>query len=151
VEACLPLFEALGHPVRVGDQPHLANVVKLCGNFLIAAQIETLGEALALAGKAGIEGPRFLDLLTSTLFNSPVFKNYGSMIVERRFEPAGFAAALGEKDLRLLLAAAQSFQAPLPVASLIHDRFLTLLAQGGEQLDWAALGALAARDAGRPL
>jgi 3-hydroxyisobutyrate dehydrogenase-like beta-hydroxyacid dehydrogenase len=77
-----------------------------------------------------------------------VNKTYGRLIVERRFEPAGFAAPLGQKDIRLTLAAAETLQVPLPLASLLRDRFLTLLAHGGETLDWSAIGQLAAHDAG---
>ena len=149
VEACLPLFEAMGQKTfPVGDEPKAANLVKLSGNFLIASVIEALGEAMALVGKAGINGRQYLDLLTSTLFTAPLYKTYGAQIAERRFEPAGFAAPLGEKDIRLTLAAAETLRVPMPLASLLRDRFLTLLAHGGEGLDWSAIGQLAAKDAG---
>ena len=149
VDACRPLFDAMGQQTfPVGDEPKTANLVKLSGNFLIASVIEALGEALALVGKAGIDGRRYLDLLTSTLFTAPLYKNYGRQIVEQRFEPAGFAAPLGEKDIRLTLAAAEALRVPMPLASLLRDRFLRLLAQGGETLDWSAIGQLAAKDAG---
>lgn len=55
---------------------------------------------------------------------------------------------MGQKDIRLTLAAAEELRVPLPLASLLRDRFLTLLATGGEKLDWSAIGQLAARDAG---
>jgi len=149
VDACLPLFEAMGQKTfPVGVEPKAANLVKLSGNFLIASVIEALGEAMALVGKAGINGRRYLDLLTSTLFTAPVYKTYGGQIAERSFEPPGFAARLGEKDIRLTLAAAETLRVPMPLASLLRDRFLTLLAHGGEALDWSAIGQLAAKDAG---
>src|SRR4029077_1001059 len=149
LENCRPLFEAMGQKTfPVGDEPKAANLVKLSGNFLIASVIEALGEAMALVGKAGIDGRQYLDLLTSTLFTAPLYKTYGAQIAERRFEPAGFAAPLGEKDIRLTLAAAETLRVPMPLASLLRDRFLTLLAHGGEGLDWSAIGELAAKDAG---
>ncbi len=149
VKTYMPLFELLGQRTFVmSDKPEDANLVKLSGNFLIAAVIESLGEALALIGKGGIDQRRYLDLLTSTLFDAPVYKTYGRLIVERRFEPAGFAAPLGQKDIRLTLAAAETLKVPLPLASLLRDRFLTLRAQGGDALDWSAIGQLAARDSG---
>jgi len=148
VEACSPLFEALGQKTfSVGDKPPAANLVKLSGNFLLASVIEGLGEAMALVGKAGIDRRQYLEILTSTLFTAPVYKTYGGLIVEEKFEPAGFAAPLGYKDIRLTLAAADSLRVPMPVASLLRDRFLTLLAQGGEALDWSGIGQLAAKDA----
>ena len=149
VAACLPLFEAIGQKTfPIGDAPPAANLVKLSGNFLIASVIEGLGEAIALVGKAGVDRHRYLDLLTSTLFTAPVYKTYGALIVEQTFEPAGFAAPLGQKDIRLTLAAAETLRVPMPLASLLRDRFLTLLAHGGEALDWSAIGRLAAEDAG---
>lgn len=149
VQACMPLFEAMGQKtIRISDLPQAANLVKLSGNFLIASVLEALGEAMALVAKAGIDRHRYFDLLTSTLFTGPVFTNYGGLIAEQKFQPAGFAAPLGEKDIRLTLGAAETLRVPMPLASLLHDRLLTLIARGGEKLDWSAVGQLAAEDAG---
>ena len=150
VTACSPLLEAMGQKTfSIGAEAQAANLVKLSGNFLLASVIEGLGEAMALVGKAGVDRHQYLELLTSTLFTAPVYKTYGGLIAEGKFEPAGFAAPLGYKDIRLTLAAADSLRVPMPVASLLRDRFLTLLAQGGEALDWSGIGQLAARDAGQ--
>jgi 3-hydroxyisobutyrate dehydrogenase-like beta-hydroxyacid dehydrogenase len=150
LQACTPLFAAVGqHTVDMGEQPAAANLAKIGTNFLIASVIESLGEALALVAKGGIDPRRYLQLLTSTLFNAPVYKLYGEMIVERRTEPAGFAAPLGLKDMNLALSAGEELRVPMPIASLLRDRFLALLAQGGEQLDWSAIAQLAATDAGQ--
>jgi 3-hydroxyisobutyrate dehydrogenase-like beta-hydroxyacid dehydrogenase len=150
IDACLPLFEAMGQKTfPIGDQPKAANLVKLSGNFLLASVIEGLGEAIALIGKAGVDRRRYLDLLTSTLFTAPAYKTYGGLITEERFEPPGFTALLGHKDIRLTLAAAETLRVPMPFAAVLHDRFLTLLAHGGEALDWSAIGQLAAKDAGQ--
>ncbi|MGH9502312.1 MAG: NAD(P)-dependent oxidoreductase [Terriglobales bacterium] len=149
VDACMPVFEAIGQKTfRFGAKAPDANLVKLSGNFLISSVIEALGEAMALVGKAGLDQHQYVDFLTSTLFNAPVYKTYGGIIADRKFEPAGFAAPLGFKDNRLVLAAAQTLRVPLPLASLIYNRFLTLLARGGESLDWSAFSQLAAEDAG---
>ena len=150
VDACTPLFEAIGQRTfRFGNHPPDANLVKLSGNFLISSVIEALGEALALIGKAGLDQHQYVDFLTSTLFGAPVYKTYGGLIADKKFEPAGFAAPLGFKDNRLVLAAAETLRVPLPLASLIYNRFLTLLARGGESLDWSAFSQLAAEDAGQ--
>ena len=149
VEACKPLFEALGQKTfAISTEPTAANLVKLSGNFLLAAAIEALGEAIALVGKAGIDRGAYVDLLTSTIFPVPAYKTYGGLIAASRFHPAAFAAPLGFKDIRLALAAAENLRVPMPLGSLLHDRFLRLLAQGGDSLDWAAIGGLAAQDAG---
>ena len=151
VQACQPLFEALGQRTFViADEPPKANLVKLSGNFLIAAVIETLGEAFALVGKTGIDRARYLDILTNTLFAALIYKTYRGIIAEERYAPPGFKARLGFKDIHLVLGAAEALRVPMPVASLLRDRFLTLLATGAADLDWSALAALASRDAGEP-
>jgi len=147
---CAPLLDAIGQrTIVLSSTPSAANLVKLSGNFLIGSVIESLGEAMALVGKGGIDLHAYVDLLTSTMFPAPVYKTYGKLIADQKFEPAGFAAPLGQKDIRLTLAAAESLSVPMPIASLLRDRFLTLIANGGETLDWSAVGKLAAKDSGQ--
>jgi 3-hydroxyisobutyrate dehydrogenase-like beta-hydroxyacid dehydrogenase len=149
LEPLAPLFETIGQRTFVvSEQQPAANLVKLSGNFLIASVIESLGEAIALVGKAGVDPLHYIDILTSTLFSAPAYQTYGGLIARGEFEPAGFAATLGLKDIRLALAAADELAVPLPVASLLRDRFLALLANGGGHLDWSAIATLAGRDAG---
>jgi 3-hydroxyisobutyrate dehydrogenase-like beta-hydroxyacid dehydrogenase len=144
-----PVLDAIGkRTFIVSDTPKAANLVKLSGNFLIASVIESLGEAMALVAKDGIDRQQYVEILTSTLFGSSVYKTYGKLIADGKFEPAGFAAPLGYKDIGLVLAAADHLRVPMPLASLLRDRFLTLLAQGGDHLDWSAIGRLAGRDSG---
>ena len=146
---CRPLFDAMGQKtVEVGEQQPHANVVKLSGNFLIAATLESLGEAFALARKSGIEPHRFLGILTGTLFSAPLYQTYGSLIADEKYEPAGFPIALALKDVRLALAAADASTVPMPAASLVHDHLLAGLAQGEGDADWAALARISARNAG---
>ncbi|ORV11282.1 NAD(P)-dependent oxidoreductase [Mycobacterium celatum] len=149
LERLAPLFDAIGQRTfAVSDKPDAANLVKLSGNFLIASVIESLGEAIALVGKAGVDPLHYVDILTSTLFSGPAYQTYGGLIARREFEPAGFAATLGLKDVRMVLAAAEELAVPLPVASLLRDRFLALLADGRGHQDWSAIATLAGRDAG---
>jgi 3-hydroxyisobutyrate dehydrogenase-like beta-hydroxyacid dehydrogenase len=150
VEACQPLFAAMGEKIfSIGTEPAAANIVKLSGNFLIASAIEALGEAIALVGKAGVDRQAFVDLLTSSIFPVRTYVTYGGAIAGNKFKPAGFAAPLGFKDIRLAMAAAESLRTPMPLASLLRDRFLRLLAQGGDELDWSAIGGLATQDASK--
>jgi 3-hydroxyisobutyrate dehydrogenase-like beta-hydroxyacid dehydrogenase len=151
VDACRPLLDAMGQKTStIGAQPSAANLVKLTANFLQASVIESLGEAIALIGKAGIDRRAYVDLLTSTIFTSPAYKIFGPLIATGTFGPAAFAAPLGYKDIRLTLAAAEALRVPMPLASLLRDRFLRLFAQGDEKLDWSAIGGLATQDAGGP-
>lgn len=149
VEPLLPVLDALGQRTfRVSDVASVGNVVKLSANFLLATVIESLGEAVALVSKAGVDRQDYVDIITSTLFGAPAYQTYGGLIAREEFEPAGFAARLGIKDVRLVLAAAEDLQVPLPIASLLRDRFLALLAAGGGELDWSAISTMAQRDAG---
>jgi 3-hydroxyisobutyrate dehydrogenase-like beta-hydroxyacid dehydrogenase len=149
VEKCRPLFDLMGQNIFVvGDNQPNANLVKITGNFTIASMLETLGEAFALVRKAGIEASQFLDIVNGSLFKSPIYENYGKLIAENRFQPAGFKLRLGFKDIRLGLAAADTLEVPMPLAGLIHDNFLSAVATGQGDDDWAALARVSADRAG---
>ncbi|MGB2671057.1 MAG: NAD(P)-dependent oxidoreductase [Candidatus Acidiferrum sp.] len=149
VQKCKPLFETMGPKLFVaGQRPSMANIVKLSGNFLIASVLESLAEALAFARKSGIDAGELMEFLTSTLFNAPVYKVYGNLIVEGKYEPAGFALPLGLKDVRLVLQAAEAANVPMPIASVVRDRFITAMARGNQDKDWSVIGRVAAEDAG---
>ena len=151
LERCQPIFDAVGQRTFViGSAPEMANVVKLSGNFLIFSIIESLGEAIALTRKYGIDPHSYVDFLTNTLFSAPVYKTYGGIIADERFEPAGFRMRLGLKDIRLVLAAAEAVDAPMPSASLIRDAVLASIGRGMEDLDWSSIARHAAQNAGLP-
>jgi 3-hydroxyisobutyrate dehydrogenase-like beta-hydroxyacid dehydrogenase len=149
IDACRPLMEAVGRAVSVvGADPWVANVVKVTGNLLIASTIEALGEAFALQRKWGVTPRSFLEVVNGALFNSPLYANYGGLIADEKYEPAGFRLRLGLKDTRLALEAADAVSVPLPLASLLRDHFLAAVANGKGDMDWAALALLAAENAG---
>lgn len=151
VDRCMGVLHALGRGVtRLGDRPSMANVVKLAGNFVIASMCETMGEAFALTRKSGVDPQAFLDLFVAVLARSPVFERYATAIAREAYEPAGFKATLGLKDLRLVLATADASEVPMPLASLLHDHLLTAVAQGHGDLDWSVIARLAAERAGLP-
>jgi 3-hydroxyisobutyrate dehydrogenase-like beta-hydroxyacid dehydrogenase len=151
VQKCKPLFEAMGPKLFVvGERPSMANVVKLSGNFLIATVLESLAETLAFARKSGVDAGALMEFLTATLFNAPVYKTYGELIVQGKHEPAGFALPLGLKDVRLVLQAAEAASVPMPIASVVRDRFITAMARGNQDKDWSVIGRVAAEDAGLP-
>jgi 3-hydroxyisobutyrate dehydrogenase-like beta-hydroxyacid dehydrogenase len=149
--ACRPLFDAIGERVfELGAEASAANVVKLCGNFVIASMLRALGEAFALARKSGVEAAALEEVLSGTLLGSPAFPGYAKLMVAERWSPAGFPMRLGLKDVRLALAAADTAEVPMPLASLLHDSLLAGVARGRGDLDWSALAALIAEDAGLP-
>ncbi len=144
-----PLLDAMGQKTwRLGDDPVRANVVKIAGNFMIAAAIEAMGEAVALGRAHGIAANDVLEVMTNGLLASPVYKGYGGIIAEERYEPAAFKLTLGLKDVRLALAAGEGAHVPLPLASLLRDGFLEAIAHGDADRDWAALAKVSARRAG---
>jgi len=151
VQRCKPLFEAMGPKLFVvGERSSMANVVKLSGNFLIATVLESLAEALAFARKSGVVPRLLLEFLTTTMCTAPVYKTYGELIVQGKHEPAGFALPLGLKDVRLVLQAAEAASVPMPIASVLRDRFVTAMARGNQDKDWSVIGRVAAEDAGLP-
>jgi 3-hydroxyisobutyrate dehydrogenase-like beta-hydroxyacid dehydrogenase len=149
LKRCQPLFDVMGQRTFiVGEKPSSANLLKLIGNFMLASAIETLGEAIALGRKAGLDAALVLEVLTGTLFPTPVYKNYGGMIARQDFEPAGFKLPLGLKDVRLVMAAAESLNVPLPIASLVRDHFISALARGWAEKDWSAVSLVSSEAAG---
>jgi 3-hydroxyisobutyrate dehydrogenase-like beta-hydroxyacid dehydrogenase len=146
-----PLLDAIGQSTTVfGDTPSAANLVKLATNFMTASVIEALGEALALTSKGNIEKRKFLEFLTSGNFNAPVYRIFGELIIAEDPAPAGFAAPLAFKDIRLALEAGEDLRVPMPFASVLHDRFVQLLSNGGERMDWSAIGRLSLGDREAP-
>ncbi len=149
VERCRPALEAIGRKLFiVGAAAPAANTAKLAGNFLIAAMLESLGESFALLRKSGVDPAAFLEIMAGSFFESPIYQNYGKIIAEQRYEPAGFKMSLGLKDVRLMLQAADEAGTPMPIASLIRDNLISGVAQGMENLDWSAVARVAALKSG---
>jgi len=149
IERCEPVFRAVGQGVlEVGEDVAAANIVKVAGNFLLASAIEAMGEAFAMVRKHGIDPHRFLDIANGHVFRSPVYQAYGTMIAEGEYEPAGFKLVHGLKDTRLVLETADEVSVPMPLASLIRDHYMSAVARGWAEMDWAGLGRVAAANSG---
>ena len=137
------LFDVIGSRTwRLGDVPEQANAVKILGNYLLACAIESLGEAVGLAEKAGVDPAQLVELMTTTLFPGPVYATYGGLIAERRYQPAGFTTVLGRKDVHLALDAADAVGATLPFGDVLREVFEQALAQGRADDDWASIAEL---------
>jgi 3-hydroxyisobutyrate dehydrogenase-like beta-hydroxyacid dehydrogenase len=134
-----PLFDAIGRQTFVaGAEPWQANAVKVCGNFMIASMIESLGEAYGTLRRAQVDPHLFLDVMVA-LFGSPVYANYGKIIADEKFEPAGFALRLGLKDVRLVLETAFECTSAMPFASVLRDRMIDALGHGEGDKDWSSV------------
>ncbi len=136
-EASKPILESMGQGIfDFGEEAGKANVVKIAGNFMIMASMEMMAEAFTLGEKNGIDPKKMADFFGSTLFNAPIYQNYGKLIANKQYEPVGFKAKLGYKDARLALALSQKSEMPMPFAAAVHNRLLTAVAKGWGDRDW---------------
>lgn len=148
-ELVKPILDVLGQGVfDLGNDPGQANVAKLAGNFAILSAIESMAEALTFAEKNGVKREILMTLLSETLFNCPIYKNYGKLVAAHQYEPAGFKMELGLKDLNLLLSTADLSQTPMPLAFLLHGRLVASLSRGRGHLDWSGIALMATEEAG---
>jgi 3-hydroxyisobutyrate dehydrogenase-like beta-hydroxyacid dehydrogenase len=143
-----PVFDKIGARTVPVDAPEKANLFKIAGNFMIASELEAVGEAFALLRKGGVDPAVFHDVLSGRLFTGAVFKNYGAMILNRQYEPAGFALTLGLKDVNLARAAAEGLGVQMPTAELLKEHYDEAVSWGWQDKDWAAIGEVPAKKAG---
>lgn len=122
-----------------GKGVEAANIVKLCGNFLIASAIEAIGESIQLARQSGINPNAFWSMMTQTLFDTPAYINYSNIILHQKFEPAAFTMKLGLKDINLILQQASSVDQSMPFASVLQENMQQLVSEGKESIDWSAV------------
>lgn len=149
-ETAKPILDCIGQGViDFGEDPGGANVVKIAGNFMIMSSLEIMAEAFTLAEKYGLDRAKIADFFGSTIFNAPIYQNYGKLIANKQYEPVGFTTKLGYKDARLAFKLAQQSETPMPVGTLIHNRLLTAVAKGLGERDWVeAVGRGVTDDAG---
>jgi 3-hydroxyisobutyrate dehydrogenase-like beta-hydroxyacid dehydrogenase len=145
----IPLLETMGQRVfPLGDDPVAASIVKLGGNFMIMGVIEAMAEAATLCEKYGVERSAMIDVMTQSIFATPLYVNYGKLIAAHDYANPGFKLSLGFKDANLVLAAADRARVPMPLASMMHDRFLAAMAKERGELDWTAAALNVSEDAG---
>jgi 3-hydroxyisobutyrate dehydrogenase-like beta-hydroxyacid dehydrogenase len=143
-----PVFEKIGARTVTMDAPEKANLFKIAANFMIASELEAIGEAFALLRKAGVDPALFHDVLAGRLFTGAVFKSYGSMILNRQYEPAGFALPLGLKDVNLARSAAEGLGVEMPTTEILKAQYDQAIAWGWQDQDWAAIGEVPSKKAG---
>jgi 3-hydroxyisobutyrate dehydrogenase-like beta-hydroxyacid dehydrogenase len=106
-----------------------------------------IGEVVAVVRKRGLDPQPFIDIMTSTMFGGRAHKIYGDKIANQTYAP-GFVLPLVLKDVRLALAEAEKAGVPMPSVGVVRDRLITGIARGYGELDWTALGLIAAEEAG---
>jgi 3-hydroxyisobutyrate dehydrogenase-like beta-hydroxyacid dehydrogenase len=149
IDRCRPLFDSIGQKTFViGTDPSAANFVKLAGNAMAGATAEILGEVMALARKRGMDPAQLLGILTETMFGGRAHSLYGEKIAGQHYAVGGFVMPLGLKDIRLALAEAEEAAVPMPTLEVVRDRLIAGIEHGYADLDWSALGLVAADAAG---
>jgi 3-hydroxyisobutyrate dehydrogenase-like beta-hydroxyacid dehydrogenase len=149
VERVRPLLEILGQATfEVGDNPQAAAAVKVANNFVLGCAIETMGEALALVEKLGVEPSLFFDVMVQGLFSAPAYEVYGRMIVDEAWDTIGATATIGIKDADLALEAAEAADVPLPSTHIWREHLAAAIEQGEGGLDWAVMAREQARRSG---
>jgi 3-hydroxyisobutyrate dehydrogenase-like beta-hydroxyacid dehydrogenase len=144
-----PVLQAMGQKIwDFGDDAGAANVVKVCGNFMIGAAIEAMAEAFTLAEKNGVPRQSIFEMLTQTTFAAPAYQSYGKLIAAQEYLPAGFTVPLGQKDIGLAQDLGKKSHVPLPFAGVVQDRITAARAKGRDEMDWACLALEASESAG---
>lgn len=124
-----PLFEALGQTItHVGDAG-AGQTVKLVNQILVVVTMLGVSEALLFAQAGGLDLKKTLDAVTGGAAGSWMLSNRGPQVVERDWRP-GFTIDLQQKDLRLVLEAADALGVPLLGTSTVFQLYRTLQARG---------------------
>lgn len=141
IEKIKPFLKAAGATGiwEFGTKTEAANVAKLCSNFLIISAIEAMAEGINLAKRSGIDAGAWVNMLTQTLFASPVYINYSNILLKELYQPAGFALKLGLKDVNLVNEQAKEANAEMPFGKLLQQRLNECVAQGLGDHDWTAM------------
>lgn len=147
ITQALPLLEAMGSKIwNISNQPATANLVKIAVNYNILHAIQAIAESVALVERNGVSGKAFVELLTSTLFSSVVYKGYGAQIADREYQPVMFSMELGKKDLQLAMDSAAESQLEMPTASVLMEIMNAAIADPAlADQDWAAMAQITLR------
>ena len=141
VESIKPFLKDLGGETiwEFGEEPAAANVAKLCSNFLIASAIESMAEGINLARQSGLDANAWMHMLTQTIFSAPVYVNYGRLLLDEIFKPAGFSMRLGLKDANLIVDQSRTVNAEMPFGKLMQQRLSECVQMGLGDHDWTAV------------
>ena len=132
----------------MGDVPEAAHTAKLGMNYMLACALEAMSEGFAMARAGGIAPDAFLDLVTGSIFDAPVYQVYGPLVAREIIESPGFKTTLGLKDVTLAVDTARAFGANLAMASAIQNQLQKAIESGYADHDWASIAIVAAREAG---
>jgi len=128
-ERCRPILEAMGKSIIHVVSNGMGQTVKLMNQILVAGTLNAVVEALIFAQKAGVDLEKALEAVKGGAAGSWQLSNLAPRIIKRDFRP-GFMVDLIQKDLRLVMGAAEVVKTPLPVTSFIHQMYYSLQSAG---------------------
>jgi hypothetical protein len=122
IDACAPLFSALGEKIWRFEQPPTAIATKLSCNLLLAGMMETFAEAMLLAEKSGVAQKTFIEIVGASALSAPMFQRKGDLIAHKDYKPTFYLRNL-LKDLNLAVDAAGTAGVALPGGRTVRDVF----------------------------
>ena len=139
------ILRLFGETWPMGNEPRHANVAKLAGNFLIGCAVEAMAECSGLLRAHGADDAAFLDMMSKTLFASPIYRSYAPSVADVAPLPA-LGLSMPLKDVGLALLAAERCHVDLAYGRVLLERLTIGRAVGFGAEDWStALGKLARR------
>jgi 2-hydroxy-3-oxopropionate reductase len=133
-----PMFDALGTTVTYCGDPGAGQTVKACNQIVVAIAYQAVSEALVLGSKAGVDPRKIIEVLDGGLASTAVLRLRGESMIAGDFEPGG-RAELHLKDLGIVLQTGKSLNVPLPISSIVRQKFTELQALNRGHLDHSAL------------
>jgi 2-hydroxy-3-oxopropionate reductase len=145
-----PVLECMGNPeriVHIGSEPGSGQLCKICNQVAIGGALAGVSEAMALARKAGVDGGRVRQALLGGFASSRVLEVHGERMLKGDYKP-GFRTRLYQKDMRLANEAAAAHAVAMPATALVTQLVNALVASGGADLDYSAIGTVIFKNAG---
>jgi len=119
-DRALPLFQAIGETVHYMGPTGRGCAAKLCGNHFVSAILASMGEALALAEKAGVDGFELLKLWGESDFRSPIIDGAGNSMLRHQFG-VSFHLRTMVKDTELVRNLSESLGVPVILSNVVHE------------------------------
>jgi 2-hydroxy-3-oxopropionate reductase len=142
-ETVRSILNAMGNPervLRIGDSG-AGQLCKVCNQMVIGGTLAVVGEAFALAMKAGIDAGRVREALLGGFAASRVLEVHGERILNGNYKP-GFRSRLYAKDYRIAAETQAELQSPAPVSAVVHQLVTALVAAGRGDRDYSALATV---------
>jgi 2-hydroxy-3-oxopropionate reductase len=142
-ERVKPVLACMGNPekiIHVGSEPGSGQVCKVCNQIAIGGALAGVGEALAIARKAGVDASKVRQALLGGFAASRVLEVHGERILNGNFVP-GFRTGLYQKDMRIAQETAAANGVSIPATTVVAALVDAVIAHGGADLDYSAVGS----------